>query len=321
MVLSKINSEVSYPELKRVDSDDLQTEANLYQIEVNGIDIIIAVGNSKNTFEEQNILFFPVYLVKSNNKVIQIGVYEIEATRFINYLDEDNNLDIEKLNPPLIYTFVTVSMLRKLRMEPEMSLKKSAESVQDLEKEKEVESEEEEEAPAAAANEEYEIPQERKNTFVLTKGSRIPPLLPEENSKKAKDIREKYHEDKKDLWIQKFMKNPNYDITDNEGGGDCFFATIRDAFSNIAQHTTVQKLRKEIANEATEEIFMGYKEHYDDAVRSLVIDTTKIKELALEYGDIKEKFKQALDRNEQKLLSANSKKVKEGEDTLVYMLK
>jgi len=320
MVLSKINSEVSYPELKRVDSDDLQTEANLYQIEVNGIDIIIAVGNSKNTFEEQNILFFPVYLVKSNNKVIQIGVYEIEATRYINYLDEDNNLDIEKLNPPLIYTFVTVSMLQKLRMEPEMSLKKIAESAQEPEKEKEVESvsdSDEEDGAAAAASEEYEIPQERINTFVLTKGSRIPPLLPEENSKKAKDIREKYHEDKKDLWIQKFMKNPNYDITDNEGGGDCFFATIRDAFSNIAQHTTVQKLRKEISNEATEEIFMGYKERYDDAVRSLVIDTSKIKELALEYGDIKEKFKQALDRNEQKLLSANSKKVKEEHDRLV----
>jgi hypothetical protein len=322
MVLSKINSEVSYPELKRVDSDDLQTEANLYQIEVNGIDIIIAVGNSKNTFEQQNILFFPVYLVKSNNKVIQIGVYEIEATRYINYLDEDNNLDIEKLNPPLIYTFVTVGMLNKLRMEPEMTLKKSAESDQELEKEKEKEveseEEEEEEAPAAAANEEYEIPEERKNTFVLTKGSRIPPLLPEENSKKAKDIREKYHEDKKDLWIQKFMKNLNYDITDNEGGGDCFFAAIRDAFSNIAQHTTVQKLRREIANEATEEIFMGYKEYYDEAVRSLVIDTSKIKELALEYGDIKEKFKQALDRNEQKLLSANSKKVKEEHDKLVH---
>jgi len=319
MVLSKINSEVSYPELKRVDSDDLQTEANLYQIEVNGIDIIIAVGNSKNTFEEQNILFFPVYLVKSNNKVIQIGVYEIEATRYINYLDEDNNLDIEKLNPPLIYTFVTVSMLHKLRMEPEMSLKKIAESAQEVEVEVETvsDSEEEEGAAAAVSNEEYEIPQERKKTFVLTKGSRIPPLLPEENSKKAKNIREKYHEDKKDLWIQKFMKNLNYDITDNEGGGDCFFAAIRDAFSNIAQHTTVQKLRKEISNEASEEIFMGYKDHYDDAVRSLVTDTTKIKELALEYGDIKEKFKQALDRNEQKLLSANSKKVKEEHDRLV----
>ena len=94
MVLSKINKDVSYPELKSVDSGDLKMEANLYQLEINGIDVIIAVGNSKNTFEDKNILFFPVYLVKSNNKVIQIGVYEIEATRFINYLDEENNLNI-----------------------------------------------------------------------------------------------------------------------------------------------------------------------------------------------------------------------------------
>ena len=34
MVLSKINPLVSYPELKSVDSKDLQMEANLYQIEV-----------------------------------------------------------------------------------------------------------------------------------------------------------------------------------------------------------------------------------------------------------------------------------------------
>jgi predicted NAD-dependent protein-ADP-ribosyltransferase YbiA (DUF1768 family) len=320
MVLSKINSEVSYPELKRVDSDDLKTEANLYQIEINGIDVIIAVGNSKNTFEDKNILFFPVYLVKSNNKVIQIGVYEIEATRFISYLDEENNLDIEKLNEPLIYTFVTESMLNKLRMEPEITLKKFEESKRaesEAEESEDEESDDEEVKGAQVSSEEYEIPQERKAIFVLTKGARIPPLLLEENSKKAKDIREKYHEDKSDLWVQKFMKNKGYDITDNEGGGDCFFATIRDAFSNIAQHTTVQKLRKEIADEATEEIFMGYKEHYDLARTSLLSDTTKIKELALEYADIKERFKQALDRNEQKLLSANSKKVKQEHDRLV----
>jgi predicted NAD-dependent protein-ADP-ribosyltransferase YbiA (DUF1768 family) len=320
MVLSKINSEVSYPELKRVDSDDLKTEANLYQIEINGIDVIIAVGNSKNTFEDKNILFFPVYLVKSNNKVIQIGVYEIEATRFINYLDEENNLNIEKLNEPLIYTFVTDNMLKKLRMEPEISLKNIGESkkhaqAEDSESDEEELSDDEEVREVSAKD--YEIPQERKNIFVLTKGSRIPPMLQEENSKRAKDNREKYHEEKNDIWIQKFMKNKFYDITDNEGGGDCFFAAIRDAFSNIAQHTTVQKLRKQIAEEATDEIFMSYKEQYDNARASLVEDTTKIKELALEYADIKEKFKQALDRNEQKLLSANSKKIKEEHDRLV----
>ena len=321
MVLSKINSEVSYPELKRVDSDDLKTEANLYQIEIKGIDVIIAVGNSKNTFEDKNILFFPVYLVKNNNKVIQIGVYEIEATRFINYLDEDNNINIEKLDEPLIYTFVTDNMLKKLRLEPEISLKnigvaKKEESDSEDEGSDE-ETSDEERGKAAAAPEEYEIPLERRNIFVLTKGSKIPPLLPEENSKKAKDNREKYHEDKSDIWVQKFMKNKYYDITDNEGGGDCFFAAIRDAFSNIAQHTTVPKLRKEISEQATDEIFMSYKEQYDQAHESLVADTTRIKELALEYADIKEKFKQTLDRNEQKLLSATSKKVKEEHDRLV----
>jgi|688.fasta_scaffold52054_1 predicted NAD-dependent protein-ADP-ribosyltransferase YbiA (DUF1768 family) len=319
MVLSKINSDVSYPELKRVDSDDLKTEANLYQIEINGIDVIIAVGNSKNTFEDKNILFFPVYLVKSNNKVIQIGVYEIEATRYISYLDEENNLDIEKINEPLIYTFVTDSMLTKLRMEPEVTLKKFEESKRVKEPESESDDEEssEENEDKQVPVEDYEIPQERREIFVLTKGSKIPALLPEENSKKAKDIREKYHEEKSDMWVQKFMKNRNYDITDNEGGGDCFFATIRDAFSNIAQHTTVQKLRKELATEATDEVFMGYKTHYDEARSSLLSDTNKIKELALEYAEIKEKFKQALDRNEQKLLSTNSKKVKEEHDRLV----
>lgn len=322
MVLSKINSEVSYPELKRVDSDDLKLEANLYQIEIKGVDVIIAVGNSKNTFEDKNILFFPVYLVKNNNKVIQVGVYEIEATRYINYLDEDNNINIEKLNDPLIYTFVNDSMLKKLRLEPEISLKNIGESKkQEKKEESDSESEEEElsdeEMVKAISAEEYEIPLERRNIFVLTKGSKIPPLLPEENSKKAKDNREKYHEDKNDIWVQKFMKNKYYDITDNEGGGDCFFAAIRDAFSNISQHTTVPKLRKELSENATEEVFMGYKEQYDEARNSLIEDTNKIKELALEYADIKEKFKQALDRNEQKILSANSKKVKEEHDRLV----
>lgn len=320
MVLSKINNEVSYPELKRVDSDDLKTEADLYQIEINGIDIIIAIGNSKNTFEDKNILFFPVYLVKSNNKVIQIGVYEIEATRHISYLDEENNLDIEKLDGPLIYTFVTHDMLKKLRMEPEISLKKIAESKKVEEKEMNSESEEElsdEEIMKADIEQEYKIPHERKDFFVLTKGAKIPPLLPEENSKKAKDNREKYHEDKNDIWIQKFMKNKYYAITDNEGGGDCFFAAIRDAFSNIAQHTTVRQLRREISEQATDNIFFGYKEQYDQAQQSLVIDTNKVKALALEYAAIKEKFKQAIDRNEQKLLSANSKKIKEEHDRLV----
>ena len=124
MVLSKINKDVSYPELKSVDSGDLKMEANLYQLEILGTDVIIAVGNSKNTFEDKNIMFFPIYLVKYNNKVIQIGVYEIKASNYITYLDDYNNLDVEKMNEPLIYTFVTSELLNKLRLHPEVPLRR-----------------------------------------------------------------------------------------------------------------------------------------------------------------------------------------------------
>ena len=126
MVLSKISEDVSYPELKSVDSDDLNKEVNsLYQLEIKGVDVIIAVGNAKNTFEDKNVMYFPIYLVKTNNKVVQIGLYEIMATNYMSYLDKFNNLDVEKLNSPLVYKFVTKEFLENLRMLPDIPLSRN----------------------------------------------------------------------------------------------------------------------------------------------------------------------------------------------------
>lgn len=318
MVLSKINKDISYPELKSVDSGDLKMEANLYQLEILGVDVIIAVGNSKNTFEEKNVLFFPIYLVKYNNKVIQIGVYEIKASDYITYLDDYNNLDVEKMNEPLIYTFVTPDMMKKLRLEPDVPLRR----VEGVDKEEgelvdsELEEGEEDEEKIEY-NEFYEIPEARKDIFILTQGVPIPAQLVEETHQKAKDYKEKYHQESSDNWVQKFMKNKNYSVVDNEGGGDCLFATVRDAFSSIAQQTSVNKLRRKLSDEADETIFQGYKEHYDMYNTQLLEDTNKIKELEAEYISLKQKFANIIDRNEQKLITENAKKVKAEHDRLV----
>lgn len=315
MVLSKLDDSVSYPERKSVDSSDLKMEANLYQMEILGVDVIIAVGNSKNTFEDKNILFFPIYLVKHNNKVVQIGVYEIRASDYLSYLDDFNNLDVEKLDEPLIYTFVKEDFLKKTRLEPEVPLRKPAEEKEEGEitssdDDKSEESEDE-------YQEHYEIPKERTDTFILTKGVTVPPKLKEETQKAAKDYREKYHESPDDNWLQRFMKNKNYSITDNEGGGECFFATIRDAFSNIAQQTTVQKLRTKLSNDVTEPVFTEYKTLYDSYHTSILADTNKIKELAAQYVLIKQRFASVIDRNEQKILTLEAKKIKDEHDRLV----
>ena len=312
MVLSKLNSDVSYPELKSVDSGDLKTEANLYQLEIKEIDVIVAIGNAKNTFEDKNIIYFPIYLVKYNNKVVQIGVYEIKASDYLSYLDDFNNLDVEKMEEPLVYSFATKEYITKLHLKPDLPLRR-IEGV-DKEEGELTESEEEEEIDY---NEYYEIPKEREDIFIITKGVPLPPLLKEETKKQAKDYREKYHESQKDTWIEKFMKNTNYTIVDNEAGGDCLFATIRDAFSSIAQQTSVHKLRKKLSTEATDKIFLNYKELYDMYNASLVRDTNRIKELETEYTLLNQRFTEVIDRNEQKMISSEAKKVKEEHDKLI----
>ena len=316
MVLSKLDSDVSYPELKSIHSGDLKTEADLYQLEIKNVDVIIAIGNPKNIYEDKNILYFPIYLVKYNNKVIQIGVYEIKASDYISYLDNYNNLNIEKMDEPLIYSFATKEFLNKMRLEPEVSEEEPKVELEEGELEEGDESEKDE-SEEENIIEEYNIPPERVDIFIKTKGVPVPPLLKEETQNQAKDIRDKYHESSKDTWIDKFIKNKNFSIQDNEGGGDCLFATIRDAFSSIAQQTSTNKLRKKLSENATQEIFENYKEQYDMYSSANLRDTNKIKELEQEYLLIKQKFASIIDRNEQKIISTNAKEIKTEHDKLV----
>ena len=325
MVLSKLDRSISYPELKRVDPNDLKKEANLYQIEfetekISKIEIIVAIGNAKNTFENKNVTYFPIYLVKTNKKVMQIGVYEVESTNVAEYTDENNNLEVEKMGDPLIYAFVTTEMLKNLRLKPDKFIAEMEK--EEGEGEGEEEDEEDDDQDLALdkgflTEGEVVIPESRRDLFVLTKGIPIPALLREETKKDAKAYKDRFRESSKSEWIEKFMQNDNYYILDNEGGGDCLFATVRDAFSQIGQQTSVVKLRNRLSAEATEELFQNYKRQYEEAMQSVVSDTQKISELEAAHQNFKDKYNATLDREEKKKLTEAGKKIKEQRDIII----
>jgi len=286
MVLSKLDKSISYHEIKSVAPTD-NKEVELYEIEVKGVDIIIAVGNANKSFIDKNITYFPIYLVKSNNKVIQIGVYELYSSDLKHYTDEEGNLEVDKLesplDEPLIYVFVTRNMLENLRLVPELEKKEGEElEGEELEGEeledKELEGEELEDKELEGElkmkhGAEILIPAARKDTFNAVKGIPIPGELKEEKRIDATHQKDKYKKESSKTWIEEFMTNNNYSITDNEANGDCLFATIRDAFSQIAQQTSVPKLRQKLSIEANDDVFMGYKNQYDMAATSVKKDT------------------------------------------------
>ena len=112
MVNSFLNSEINYPEIKKLDSDDTDYDASLYETTILGVDVIIALGQAKYTFIDKNIIYFPIYLVKNDRVAHQVGVYEIMESQLPNIVDEDGDIDLDNIDTPLIYKFVANEMLK-----------------------------------------------------------------------------------------------------------------------------------------------------------------------------------------------------------------
>ena len=111
-IASRLSDKISYPEMTSLDKADKGHEASCYIIEVGKHEIQIALGKLNHQHKTDGVIYCPIYMVLDGGKTEPIGIYEFSAHNLPNILDEDGDLDIDKLEP-LLYKFVTVSYLAK----------------------------------------------------------------------------------------------------------------------------------------------------------------------------------------------------------------
>lgn len=103
-----------------------------------------------------------------------------------------------------------------------------------------------------------------------------------------------YSKEDKKFWIEEFTKNNNYSILDNEGSGDCFFATIRDAFRDVGKETTVAKIRKLLQEEITEKHYQeSYKDFYDILNANVQAEEMELKDLKNNIQKLRKEYESA----------------------------
>lgn len=347
MVSSRINSSVVFKEHKTIDPEDKGHQSSLYELDI-GRDknVLIALGKPKYTFSPQNVVYYPIYMVSLNNSIEGcIGVFETKLnepnTGAIN-LDEDGDIDINKMGSPILFDFsdkligttkttveeylgnaagVIASKISEQVLET--SQLDGIESTQTHTKNKPNEEEEEEEQEEdilklLPASKKYIYPEKKESVFTINATTaQLPPLLPEETEQEADEIKSKYVTMSQSNWIQNFFKNPNYQIHHIPGDGDCFFTTVVRAFAQIGRVTTVEKLRKLVAEEADAEIFEQYRTVYltlKEEVRNLtreMDDTKKTVEV-----DLKQRSKKVTESKQKEILVEEAKTLKKRHESL-----
>ena len=308
MVNSKLNSDINYIENRGLDPEDSEFEAQPWEVNMLDEDITIALGNPKYKYTKQNIIYFPIYLIKESKVHTQIGVYEVIADQLPSLLDEDDDLDIDSLEP-LLFSFVNKGLLYteddddKPDEDDEEDGEVSEDDEDDDDKDDEDDDDKDDDEDVIGS-----INPDKSKVIVLDP-TVVP--MPELSTQTEVDAdKEREIVTGKRPWVAKFMGNNNYEIEDVGGGGDCLFHVIRHALGTVGKRTSVSKLRNVLAKEATQTIFETYKQIFDSIKPSLTDNKKKKQDLVKLNKSLKTQLQSTNDRSKQMDIIQKAKDIK-----------
>ena len=317
MVKSKLSANVNYHEYSHLEEEDFNYNTPLYNVKIMGITVIVGVGQLNYTFSKKsNIVYLPLYLFNAEYKFVkQIGVYEMHTDHV--KMDNSGDVDINKLNP-LLYGFVTTELLRKSLIKSDNDKKKNitptveskalvmqnklqnVKTVNDIKKslgKNPIESTTNNDLNKNLHDDENDVENEgididhlfgvdNKQKNALSGAS----ILPLQTKDQSEVERKQYTYNTNDIWIQKYMRNKYFNITDNEGGSDSLYAVIRDALLTQGRSISIQELRKQLADEVTDDVFNKYRERYALYHNILKTQNNESKEHIAQYNVYKKRI-------------------------------
>ena len=282
MVVSRINKTIKYAESKEIEDDDHNLESSTYNIVIGrDREIIVTFGKAKY---DKDVVYYPMYIVDGNKTNGKIGVLEFQLDKMASILDDDGDIDANAIDDPLIFDFV------------------NDEYFEENEKEKE---EEEIKDTIFDIDEPPVLQLESGNIlFEIDIHKKQPTTLFEEDKSAADILKAAYVESPKNEWIERYMKNNKYAI---HSGSDCIFSVIRDAFEQICQNVSVDKLRDVLANELTDEIYQTYRNAALNIESEIHDGESRIKSLQSSIKELKKRIKKVTSKSEHESIVKQAK--------------
>lgn len=348
MVFSKINPSLEYNESSDIEKVDHNFDSLIYPIEITYYDdlgkprereLTIVFGKKNIKYKKSDhVIFFPIYLVVDDVAKAKIGLIEIESDQEEDILDQNDDIDSEKIPEPLLFSFANEEFFREQMLDRKLSYKTSDDMDVDVNENDDIEQDiteykktDLEIEKERNRNDLFSVPHDKLKKDIDNKPStktdkdsvfindpevKMPLILTEETQKTAEELRSSFVESTRNEWIATFMENNEYKIQDNEGGGDCLFAVVRDAFEQIGKRTTVEKLRNLVAEYADDELFQQYRDVYLSMENSIVENNKEIEASEKIIKQLKITIKKKMDELTKKEHTDLIEQAKKNEDKI-----
>jgi predicted NAD-dependent protein-ADP-ribosyltransferase YbiA (DUF1768 family) len=258
MINSNIKKDVRYVVTNNIDKSDLDKEAFVYNAKIYNKHIKFVLGDPKFEHLNSKIIYFNIYLVNNSSIVSKIGIYETNNNDYSSLLDYNGDIDLNKMGEPIMFPFSKSLIMNNYDLIDDFETMSNATSdISEGDTSDDMETSEISEV--SDTSEASELSQASNKSSI---NYNLMSLISQSKEESDYEIAN-YEEDPKDEWVNKYLRSNKYEIIDNEGGGDCFFAVLRDALKTVKIETSVKSIREKLANEVDQNIFQTYKELFD----------------------------------------------------------